>query len=715
MIFSEKHLRRLANIPESISINTIIDAINSIGFEVEQIINFNHVDQIKFGKVLEVSKNPHSAKLNVCQIQFNDQIRTIQTAAQNVNANDYLMAFVPGSRYKDQIIEAKELAQIKSEGMLISLAELGFNTNLLRPQWKDEIFILNQPVDLNLDPVKFLDLHDNLIEVSILSNRSDAQSYYVFAKELAAYFQTKFTFNLKTKPNHLIKNLDLKIIDDQTNQLMATVVDLDNTPFQLDLQKLILLLKANYQSTNDWDDYCAWMMLQSGICPQVFNYQKLKSNQLKIATEDQLCVLKNGDQIISTLAITTKDEFTVDAKSKQLLFVFYKIDPKLARTNIKLTKTNHPVAINSTREIANGLIEIAYQLLCLEFNQVSNLINQPKAVVKKIKFDKKYLINYAGMDLTKEVFYDQAIRCLISLDFQFNQNKTMVTIPNYRHDLNTMQDLVEEVFRFYGLNNFEPTPPLVNPIMPAINDNLEQSLTAMGYTQVWTYTLINKDKNDFNPFNFKTNFELKTFVSEEYNTIRHSMALAIYQVYQYNSKRKIDQLSLFDLGMINDKKALILCSNTKSFTEIKNDLQRITNQYFDIQPLNDPKLHPHYNAGLFLGGQQVGWIGKFNPFYINDDPIFAEVLLDVIYHPKNQFINYDNQPLKERDLTISLNQLETPAKILDEIKFHFDQDIFSIELIDVFNKAQMVNWTYKIKLNAQAIDQFDQLIKTILK
>ena len=78
MIFSEKHLRRLANIPESISINTIMDAINSIGFEVEQIINFNNVDQIKFGKVLEVSKNPHSAKLNVCQIH------TIQTAAQNV-------------------------------------------------------------------------------------------------------------------------------------------------------------------------------------------------------------------------------------------------------------------------------------------------------------------------------------------------------------------------------------------------------------------------------------------------------------------------------------------------------------------------------------------------------------------------------------------------------------------------------------------------------
>ena len=149
MIFSEKHLRHLANLPSTISLDQIINAINSIGFEVESVANFHHVEGIKFGKVLAVSKNPNSEKLNVCQIQFNDRIRTIQTAAQNVKANDYLMAFVPGSKYQNQVIETKKLANIESEGMLISLAELGFDKNLLTQELQDNIFIINEAIELD--------------------------------------------------------------------------------------------------------------------------------------------------------------------------------------------------------------------------------------------------------------------------------------------------------------------------------------------------------------------------------------------------------------------------------------------------------------------------------------------------------------------------------------------------------------------------------------
>lgn len=58
--------------------------------------------------------------------------------------------------------------------------------------------------------------------------------------------------------------------------------------------------------------------------------------------------------------------------------------------------------------------------------------------------------------------------------------------------------------------------------------------------------------------------------------------------------------------MINDKKALILASNQKSYDQIKADLELLSKQQFRIVPLKQPQLHPHYNAGLFLGHQQVG-------------------------------------------------------------------------------------------------------------
>ena len=105
---------------------------------------------------------------------------------------------------------------------------------------------------------------------------------------------------------------------------------------------------------------------------------------------------------------------------------------------------------------------------------------------------------------------------------------------------------------------------------------------------------------------------------------------------------------------------------------------------------------------------------RFNPFYIDENVIFAEIFLDVIYQPKNLFINYNNQPLKERDITVSLKNNQSPITIINEIKFHFDYEIFSIDLIDVFHKNELINWTYRIKFNSEITEQFDQLITKIL-
>src|SRR5574344_897 len=98
MFFSEYKLRELANIDKKITTEEIVKAINSIGFEVKTIFKFNFVENIKFGHVLKTYPNPESEKLTVCEIKFADKIRIIQTAAKNVKSNDYVMAFIPGSK-----------------------------------------------------------------------------------------------------------------------------------------------------------------------------------------------------------------------------------------------------------------------------------------------------------------------------------------------------------------------------------------------------------------------------------------------------------------------------------------------------------------------------------------------------------------------------------------------------------------------------------------
>ena len=119
MFFSEYKLRELANIDKKITTEEIVKAINSIGFEVEDVFTFNFVENIKFGHVLKTYPNPESEKLTVCEIKFADKIRIIQTAAKNVKSNDYVMAFIPGSKLNGNEIQSKKMANITSEPLAL--------------------------------------------------------------------------------------------------------------------------------------------------------------------------------------------------------------------------------------------------------------------------------------------------------------------------------------------------------------------------------------------------------------------------------------------------------------------------------------------------------------------------------------------------------------------------------------------------------------------
>ena len=121
------------------------------------------------------------------------------------------------------------------------------------------------------------------------------------------------------------------------------------------------------------------------------------------------------------------------------------------------------------------------------------------------------------------------------LDFKISKNK--INIPIIRHDVKNMQHIVEEIFRFYGLNNFSAEPISQLSLYASSLNSLEKQITYLSYTQVMTYTLISENKNWFNPFQFQDVKKLKTYVSEDHNSIRNSLALPIADVFEYNFKK----------------------------------------------------------------------------------------------------------------------------------------------------------------------------------
>lgn len=702
MFFSEYKLRELANIDKKITIEEIVKAINSIGFEVEGVSNFKFVENIKFGHVLKTYPNPESEKLTVCEIQFSDKNRIIQTAAKNVKEGNYVMAFVPGSKINGTEIQAKKMANITSEGMLISYSELGFNSDLLTKYMNDNILILDK-VDLNKDPIELFHLHDNIIEVSILSNRSDAQSYYSFAKELSAYFHSKPAQISQDNKQHFSSNILIQ--SDNENNLNG--VEIQEEKFKFDIQDIFLLLKSNIKvDENNYINFANLTLIYTGVSLRVFDVSKI-SNNISIKKEKDIWYLNDAKQNISILGIETIKEFLPSNDSQNVFFEFSQINEKIVRENSKNAKLVTYSSINNSRVISRGMILLAFNFIANYFQKTSQLINKIDQTEINFVFDEEYVNNYAGFEINKKTNYKKSLKSLEILDFKFNKNK--IYVPIIRHDVKNMQHIVEEIFRFYGLNNFSSEP--ISQLSSAVSsiDSLEKQITYLSYTQVMTYTLINENRNWFNPFGFSDVKKLKTYISEDHNSIRNSLALPIADVFEYNFKKNIKSLSLFDKGMINDQESLIIASTTKTYSEIKADIELISNQKFQVLPLNNEDFHPNYNAGLYLSGKLVGWIGKINPLKLSldKDIIFAEILLNSIYTPKNKFTEFDSSPLKERDITFEVKQkhdLDIYLQKLESI-----EGVFSIEKISEFQKDDINKLTYRILMTQEAIKIFDDI------
>ncbi|MGL5519816.1 MAG: phenylalanine--tRNA ligase subunit beta [Metamycoplasmataceae bacterium] len=704
MLFSELKLRELGNIPKKIKLDDIVNAINSIGFEVEEVIK--HSDELhglKFGLVQKTYKNTNADNLTVCEILFEDKTRIIQTTATNVVAGKKVVAFVPGSRKGDIVLKEKELKGIISEGMLASLDELGFPKEYLPEEWKEGIFQdFDSNVKLSADPIEYFELTDNLIDVSILSNRSDAISYKIFSQELAAYFNIVPNKIVSKKANFIS---DKKIVN--SNNCFLNGVDIKDNEYKTSIFEKLFIVKNRIKLGDELENILSLIYLYSGVSIRAFK-NELLSNVIKISiskkedfNESFLC---SKNKNIGILGVKEIDEFKATENDKNVFLEFSQIDPKLVRDNSKGFKIVNLNSVTCSKAVSFGSISLAKKYISLYFKNYSELINNLEIKNTKIKFEKNYLIDYIGEDITSKKNYFKTLDSLKILEFKFLKNN--IEVPLYRHDVFTMQDIVEEILRFYGINKIVLCKPKNSFLNVTHKREFNETLISKGYIKFLTYTLVSENEAEFNPLNFSDNINLLTYTSKEHSTIRNSLAISLNKIYQENKKRKMDKISFFDEGMINEQRSICIASDIKKYSEILNDIFELFNFEFEIKKLNNNLLHPNYNAGLYYKNKLVGWVGKFHPNYINTDVIFGEVIINNYNNSKNEFKFYDSSQLKEREITFSLALNESVEKHLNKLKSILN--IYSINKVSTFIKNDKKNVSYKIILDSQSADVFDK-------
>jgi phenylalanyl-tRNA synthetase beta chain len=263
----------------------------------------------------------------------------------------------------------------------------------------------------------------------------------------------------------------------------------------------------------------------------------------------------------------------------------------------------------------------------------------------------------------------------------------MVTVPPYRYrDLEREIDLIEEVARLYGYNNFcdtlpDKTEPGYVPDEQMAIRQIHAALKGVGLTEVIHYTLGKPEAEN--------QIVLANPLFTEYSALRTELIPGLIDAFQYNLEQGNGALNAYEIGRVfwrqeegldeEDRVAGVMGGDPfrgrwvssgrpqlMTWYEAKGMLESVFTQLgleVEYQPdRRHPLLHPGRTASLWINGNSLGTFGQLHPQVrqqrgLPDQVYVFELQLDVLLNHMLQedrlipvFHPYSAYPASDRDL-----------------------------------------------------------------
>ncbi len=545
MFISKKQLSRFLE-TEAVTTDQLVEALTNLAYEVEQVIKYDNISGVKFGKIISCIKHPNADTLSLLEVDTDGKIYTVVCGGANAAKGQIVAHAIPGSRVGELIMAPKVLRGIESAGMILSISEIGgIDKSLVEEEEKENIYVFAKDQDMSLDPADVIGLKDEIIEVNILPDRQYASSYREIARELSAYLG--INFGNVTIP-YLPKELDdseysePKIILGKNaikiNVLFAHLTGVGKT------EQFIknTLYAAKIQPTDTFNDILIYVRLLKGNVTYVFDF--LKEIKLDGSKLNEIDIFADG---------------LMHNKTNKITLVGIASDEKA--NVVKLAKVNYPMGISNTKGTKFANVQLAaivkYGFECGYIDKIS-----PKAFIKVlqeskeskiIKMEKQFITQYIGEKIPLHEVLIKLAKIRIIVD------KGNWFVPYDRVDLETKQDLIEEIVRFYGINKINPILPKIIKKPPQINlkkeafQNVSKLLINLGINEAKTYQLVTKEQAEkYNLWDLKTYSQLREDYSAENNTLQTSLMFGLIEVYKYNYRKEYKDIAFFEFANIFD-------------------------------------------------------------------------------------------------------------------------------------------------------------------
>jgi len=592
-------------------VQELVDRIGAQLGAVEEVVNLGEKYQgIVVVKVVECQKLENSDHLNHCLVDDGGKVQNVErderglvqviTGAPNVHKDMLAVWLPPGTTVPDSVgkdafvLESRPLRGTMSHGMLASLKELALGDS------HEGILELDGDAKPGDDFASTYQLDDTIIDIEnkMFTHRPDCFGIIGVAREIAGISGKKFNspdWYLRTKTEVLNEDGETLALEvrNELPELVPRflVVPMSNVTIKSSPMWLqTYLIRSGIRPINNVVDITNYMMILTGQPMHAYDYDKVKAqgggigclmvvrhpkrdeelallNGKTIKPRDAAILIATATQAIGVGGVMGGATTEVDENTKNIILECANFDMySVRRTSMAhglftdaVTRFNKGQSPLQNDEVNAKAVEMLRELAgakvagpVIDKNHVDEESRRRRWVHPPVPVTTEFINSRLGFDLSPSDI--QNLLNNVECDVTTDGGNLLVTAPFWRTDIETREDVVEEVGRLYGFDKL----PLVLPqrnIKPVEKDpslemkrKIREVLSKAGANELLTYSFVHGDLLDKAKQDKKQAFRVGNALSPDLQYFRLSITPSLLDKVHMNIKAGYDEFALFEIG-----------------------------------------------------------------------------------------------------------------------------------------------------------------------
>ena len=713
--------------------------------EVENDIQFKGADisGIVVAQIKSVENHPESKKLHLLKVDIGEsELIDVVCGAPNVKVGMKTAFAKVGAKIGEIEIAPRPLAGHMSYGMCCSESEIGISDD------HSGIMEITDDIPLGTDIKEAYAVDDIIFEVDnkSLTNRPDLWSHYGIAREFAAIAKRPLKpldFDDLTKYDSLPK-VDMKI-EDKLCQRYSCLQFENISRNQAPVNMRIRLYYCGMRAINFLADMTNYLMLEMGQPMHAFDSRKVENIRIKRFDHDfkfrtldgvernidtDTLMICNGDTPVAIAGIMGGLDSEIVEDTHTLTLESATFDAtSIRKSTVRLShRTDASMRYEKSLDPELTVAAIARFVYLLKqydggVEVVSSLTDEIAYRYPEVtlSFDKAYVDRYTGIEIDNDTIVSTLER--LGFTVSVDGDDFTVVVPSWRatKDVTIKADIIEEITRIYGYDNFEihtASAPLF-PTRPEPckkdEDNIKDILVKRFalhelHSYVWNYADELKELGIANIGEIKLmnasnpNIETirKTMIPTQLCQVKSNIGYApefgIFEVGRVVSgmtdenlciENKILGITLYKKGM--DVRSLYF--KLKSIIEVLVDELKHKDVSFEKIEAQYDYEHPTNLNAVIVDGKVIGRLGIVHPTVMKKLDkracvVFAEIDVDKFAAIASDSIVY-REPSKFPGIDIDLSFLTGRfAPIKAAIDAAHCELIKAVDVIDIYEDAE---------------------------